>query len=102
MNRRRGNVFAKGLQKSVYLLRGCGFIGPTQFPKLLGPMTVIFERVKKRGKGIVEVPRFIVLIGIRENFNPNKLWLKFDKRGQSVFISADKDDWIRLKNTGRF
>ena len=94
MGKRAKFFFASGLQKAVVLLRNGGLLEDGQFPELLTPIKTIKE-AKRNGKGqIIEVQRHLVLIKVRDSFIPSKLWLKFDRRGQSIHVSQALEDWV--------
>jgi hypothetical protein len=84
-------VFAYGLQNSVFLLRWGGLIGEKQFLELLTPITAV--RVKLNGK---ERWMFLVHVKVREDFKPNRLWLLFNRKGNSVYVSPDQKEWSGL------
>ena len=87
---------ANGLAKSVVLLRKGGLLEKTQFPELLSPIRIITIQKRNEKGQIVQRPRFLVQISARENFNPNVLWLRFDRRAQGVYVSADLEEWVCL------
>lgn len=97
-------VFAKGLQRAIVLLRkSCFLKDPVKFPELVGPVEFVMEEHKKRSKEMdgtygdyvyFKVLRFIVKINIESKSEPWFLWLKFDIRGQSVYVSQDKEYWL--------
>ncbi|NMB91822.1 hypothetical protein GYA37_03175 [candidate division WWE3 bacterium] len=96
MNTKQKWVFGSGLQKAFWLLKNSGLLDEGQPPELLGPCKCVVEMVKKKeGNRTIEVARgsFIVLVKVRDNFSPNKLWLKFDKHGTSIYVSPDQINW---------
>lgn len=93
MGRIKPLVFGHGLEYAVRMLRIGGLLYENQFPELITPIAVD-SSVGKGKKGIT--CRFIVKIGIRDNFNPNEIWLRFNRKGNSIWISADKSEWICL------
>ncbi len=96
MNAQKKWVFASGLQKAFLLLKNSGLLNEGQLPELLGPCKYVVETVKKKGGNrTTEITRgrFIVLIKVRDSFNPNQLWLKFNKRGTSIYVSPDQIEW---------
>lgn len=89
--RKRGIfIFASGLQRSVQLLRNSGLLEKNRFPEIQRPISIIItER-----KGKKQTVRFIAKIGVRSSFGPSNLFLRFNRRGTSVYISPDMEDWM--------
>ena len=94
MGKRAKFFFANGLQKAVVLLRNGGLLEDGQFPELLTPIKIRKEAKRNTEGQIIEVQSYLVLIKVRDSFCPSKLWLKFDRRGQSIYVSQALEDWV--------
>ena len=101
MKRSYTPVFAAGFQKAVLLLRKGGLLEKNQFPELIGRITAVVTLTRGRGNTAIETVRFLVKIGIRKNFEPDELWLKFNGRGNSVYVSPDLANWVCLNKFER-
>ena len=101
MRRKPKFVFSGGLQRSVKLLRNCGLIEEKQFPTLLSPIRLITEQRKNEKGKVIQITRFLVKIKVRDSFNPTELWLKFNRRGNSIYVSPDLNECISI-NAFRF
>jgi hypothetical protein len=91
-------LFSSGLQKATILLKRAGLVREGKFPILMSAIEITTETRKNKNREVVSVNRFLVKIQVRDDFDPKELWLKFDKRGQSVYISPDQKKWVCLNS----